>query len=176
MHQDGWSSSICTFTTKTFKLSTLWYMKRTLLLEGIHVESFIKTTEFSCSIDLREFDREQMDEKWYQLDHDAGSVLLLLSISGTSSSAGSVQDLNDFVNNRDTIIEKYVRLQFSTYEIFIKLFLVPFKFVSWLERCWTSYCKSISSRKLASCRSGWQKRSILCTWTSKCAPSNTYRV
>uniref|UniRef100_A0A914BY18 C2 domain-containing protein n=1 Tax=Acrobeloides nanus TaxID=290746 RepID=A0A914BY18_9BILA len=60
-----------------------------------------------CSIDLREFDREQMEEKWYQLDHDAGSVLLLLSISGTSSSAGSVQDLNDFVNNRDIIIEKY---------------------------------------------------------------------
>lgn len=56
---------------------------------------------------MKEFEREKTEEKWYQLDEDAGSILLLLTISGTSASAGTVADLRDFVGNRNDIVEKY---------------------------------------------------------------------
>lgn len=61
-----------------------------------------------CSIDLKNFEREKTEEKWYQLEEDSGSILLLLTISGTSVSAGTVADLNDFVGNRNDIVDKYV--------------------------------------------------------------------
>ena len=61
-----------------------------------------------CSIDLKNFEREKTEEKWYQLEEDSGSILLLLTISGNSVSAGTVEDLADFVGNRNDIVEKYV--------------------------------------------------------------------
>ncbi|KAE9550845.1 hypothetical protein FO519_005949 [Halicephalobus sp. NKZ332] len=60
-----------------------------------------------CSIDLRDFEREKTEEKWFQLEEDSGSILLLLTISGTAVSAGTVADLTDFVENRNDVVEKY---------------------------------------------------------------------
>lgn len=61
-----------------------------------------------CSINLKEFEREKTEENWYQLEDDAGSILLLMTISGTSVSTGTVADLNDYVGNRNDIVNKYV--------------------------------------------------------------------
>uniref|UniRef100_A0AC34RPM4 C2 domain-containing protein n=1 Tax=Panagrolaimus sp. JU765 TaxID=591449 RepID=A0AC34RPM4_9BILA len=60
-----------------------------------------------CSIDLKEFEREKTEENWYQLEDDCGSILLLMTISGTSVSTGTVADLNDYVGNRNDIVNKY---------------------------------------------------------------------
>ncbi|KAI6179801.1 Multiple C2 and transmembrane domain-containing protein 2 [Aphelenchoides besseyi] len=59
-----------------------------------------------CSIDLSRFERELTKERWYQLDNDAGNVLLLITISGTSTST-VVANLDEYTGNRDAIIEKY---------------------------------------------------------------------
>lgn len=61
-----------------------------------------------CSIDLSKFEREVTKENWYTLDADAGSVRMLITISGTSTST-AVTNLNEYVGNRDAIIQKYVR-------------------------------------------------------------------
>ncbi|KAI1706019.1 c2 domain-containing protein [Ditylenchus destructor] len=59
-----------------------------------------------CTINLKDFEREKTEQSWYQLEDDAGSILLLLTISGTSSSA-TVVDLNEYSDNREQIINKY---------------------------------------------------------------------
>lgn len=61
-----------------------------------------------CTIDLQSHERERTVERWYQLEEDAGSVLLLITVSGTSASAESVGNLNDYHCNREQLIQKYV--------------------------------------------------------------------
>uniref|UniRef100_A0AC35FVE0 C2 domain-containing protein n=1 Tax=Panagrolaimus sp. PS1159 TaxID=55785 RepID=A0AC35FVE0_9BILA len=73
----------------------------------VHDKSSSNAVIGKCSIDLKEFEREKTEEQWYQLEEDAGSILLLLTISGTSASANKVSDLRDFVGNRNDILEKY---------------------------------------------------------------------
>uniref|UniRef100_A0A915EQH5 C2 domain-containing protein n=1 Tax=Ditylenchus dipsaci TaxID=166011 RepID=A0A915EQH5_9BILA len=60
-----------------------------------------------CTIDLREYEREKTEQKWHRLEDEAGTILLLLTISGTSASSESVVDLNEYSANRDEIIQKY---------------------------------------------------------------------
>ncbi|KAH7728606.1 multiple C2 and transmembrane domain-containing protein 1-like protein [Aphelenchoides avenae] len=59
-----------------------------------------------CAIDLHAHERESTLERWYQLEDDAGSVLLLITVSGTSASE-SVGNLHDYQYNREQLVQKY---------------------------------------------------------------------
>uniref|UniRef100_A0A7E4VRZ0 Multiple C2 and transmembrane domain-containing protein 1 n=1 Tax=Panagrellus redivivus TaxID=6233 RepID=A0A7E4VRZ0_PANRE len=61
----------------------------------------------SVNIDLAEVERDRTYEQWYDLENNAGSVLLLLTVSGTAMSAGTVTDLANVTANRMDIVEKY---------------------------------------------------------------------
>uniref|UniRef100_A0A914XGZ1 C2 domain-containing protein n=2 Tax=Plectus sambesii TaxID=2011161 RepID=A0A914XGZ1_9BILA len=51
-----------------------------------------------CSIDLTQFEREITHQRWFELEDGAGSILLLLSISGTATT-DTVVDLADSGGN-----------------------------------------------------------------------------
>uniref|UniRef100_A0A1I8A2Y5 C2 domain-containing protein n=1 Tax=Steinernema glaseri TaxID=37863 RepID=A0A1I8A2Y5_9BILA len=59
-------------------------------------------------LDLSKFEREETQETWIALEENAGSVLLLLSISGTATS-DTVVDLQEFTGNdiRTALATKY---------------------------------------------------------------------
>ncbi|KAI6225082.1 Multiple C2 and transmembrane domain-containing protein 2 [Aphelenchoides fujianensis] len=59
-----------------------------------------------CSIDLSRFEREHTKERWYQLDDDAGVVLLLITISAQANST-VVANLHEYTGNREVYVEKY---------------------------------------------------------------------
>ncbi|KAK0427991.1 hypothetical protein QR680_010528 [Steinernema hermaphroditum] len=60
------------------------------------------------SLDLSKIEREETQETWISLENNAGSVLLLLSISGTATS-DTVVDLQEFTGNdiRTALAQRY---------------------------------------------------------------------
>jgi hypothetical protein len=64
---------------------------------------------FRCTINLAQFEREITHQRWFELEDGAGSILLLLSISGTATT-DTVVDLTDSVGSdgRLGLAAKYV--------------------------------------------------------------------
>ncbi|VDK76170.1 unnamed protein product [Cylicostephanus goldi] len=60
------------------------------------------------AVDLHEFPRDETVQKWYDLEEASGSLLLLITVSG-SHSTDNVVDLTEFDQNdlRHSIVEKY---------------------------------------------------------------------
>ncbi|RCN45613.1 C2 domain protein, partial [Ancylostoma caninum] len=60
------------------------------------------------AVDLHAFPRDQTIQKWYNLEDASGSLLLLITVSG-SHSKDSVVDLTEFTQNdlRNSIVERY---------------------------------------------------------------------
>lgn len=81
----------------------------------------MKYFSFRCSIDLSEIEREITHQRSFALEDGAGTILLLLSITGTAAS-DTVVDLQQYdamsTDIRQTNLRQYV--SFRTFKIDVK--------------------------------------------------------
>lgn len=65
---------------------------------------------FRCVLDLSNLDRERTHSLWVELEDGAGSLHLLLTISGTTASE-TISDLTTYEENqreREIVLSRYV--------------------------------------------------------------------
>ncbi len=77
-------------------------------IQDVHVRG--KT--FRCSIELKGLTREITHQRWFDLEDGAGSILLLVTVSGTkgSDTVGDLQGYHHNVDARNELIKQYVSL------------------------------------------------------------------
>jgi hypothetical protein len=113
---NGWNSLTCIYSTIRNKRSKLWFTTNVIISLWAGNQLFILQRIFTifsivrCSIDLSEIEREITHQRSFALEDGAGSIMLLLSITGTTSSDTVVDLKQDFTNAdvRQNIIRQYV--------------------------------------------------------------------
>ena len=80
---------------------------------------------YRCSIDLSRLEREKTHRIWQDLEEGAGSIFLLLTISGTTASE-TISDLTTYEENareRENLENRYVSISHNGILIFCKFYI-----------------------------------------------------